>query len=167
METGDIVFVVQEEPHELFKRSGDDLIMEKDILLIDALTGYSFKINHLDERPIVVEIKPGDIVKPGDIKECPGLGMPVYTRPYEFGSLFVKFNVVFPNTLTKDQVNGLKSIFSPSPVPIVDENTEKVVAKPFDPERMRQRKEEQQNRHRDEDSDERNQEGIRSGCTPQ
>jgi len=167
-ETGDIVFVIQEEPQELFKRSGDDLIMEKDILLIDALTGYSFKINHLDERPVIIEIKPGDIVKPDDIKECTGLGMPVYTKPYEYGSLFVKFNVVFPKSLTKEQVNGLKAIFSPSPTPImVDDITEKVVAKPFDPEKMKQRKE-QQNRHRDDDSEERNQqEGMRSGCTPQ
>jgi len=167
LETGDIVFVVQEEPHELFKRSGDDLIMEKDILLIDALVGYSFKINHLDERPVVIDLKPGDIVKPGDIKECTGLGMPVYTKPYEFGSLFVKFNVVFPTSLTKEQSNGLKTIFSPSPVPIVDETTEKVVGKPFDPERLRQRREEQQHRQ-SEDSDDGNREGFRSGgCTPQ
>jgi len=64
--------------------------MEKDLPLIDALIGYDFKFNHLDERPIIVQSKRGDIVKPGDIKEIPNLGMPVYTKPYEFGSLIIK-----------------------------------------------------------------------------
>jgi len=170
VETGDIVFVVQEEPHDLFKRSGDDLIMEKDIMLIDALIGHSFKINHLDERPVVVDIKPGDIVKPGDFKECPGLGMPVYTKPYEFGSLFIKFNIVFPDSLSNQQMDNLKSIFNPSPVPIVDENTDRVVSKPYDIERLRRRIEEQQHRHREEEYNEEDQGGFRQtggGCTPQ
>jgi chaperone protein DnaJ len=170
METGDIVFVIQEEAHDLFKRSGDDLIMERDILLIDALVGCSFKINHLDERPIVIEIKPGDIVKPGDLKECPGLGMPVFTRTYEYGSLFIKFNIVFPDTLTKQQMENLKNIFNPSPEPIVDENTERVSAKPYDIERLRSRIKEQQYRQREEEqNDEEGGGGFRQtgGCTPQ
>jgi len=167
LETGDLVFVIQEEPHELFKRSGDDLIMEKDILLIDALTGYSFKFNHLDKRPVIIELKSNDIIKAGDIKEAPSLGMPVFTRTYEFGSLFIKFNVIFPTSLTKDQVAGLKAVFNPSPEPIEDENTEMVTAQPFDPERLRQRREEQQYRQREEDSDEGNGGGFRTNCAQQ
>jgi len=167
LETGDLVFVIQEEPHELFKRSGDDLIMEKDILLIDALTGYSFKFNHLDKRPVIIEIKSNDIIKPGDIKEAPSLGMPVFTRTYEFGSLFIKFNVIFPTSLTKDQLVGLKTVFVPSPEPIEDENTEMVTAQPFDPERLRQRREEQQYRQREEDSGEEGNGGFRTNCTQQ
>jgi len=169
METGDIVFVVQEERHDLFQRSGDDLVMEKEVMLIDALVGFSFKINHLDERPVVVEVKPNDIVKPGDIKECPGLGMPVYTKPYEFGSLFIKFNIVFPNTLTKEQLGGLKNIFNPSPVPIVEENTETVTAKPYDLERLKRRIEDHQHRQREEEfnNGEGDEGGFRAGCTPQ
>jgi DnaJ family protein A protein 2 len=167
LETGDLVFVIQEEPHELFKRSGDDLIMERDILLIDALTGYSFKFNHLDKRPVIITIKSNDIIKPGDIKEAPNLGMPVYTRTYECGSLFIKFNLIFPTALTKDQIIGLKTVFNPSPEPIEDENTEMVDAQAFDPERLRQRREEQQYRQREDDSGEDGGGGYRTNCTQQ
>jgi len=157
METGDIVFVVQEETHELFKRSGDDLIMEKDIPLIDALTGFAIQLNHLDGRSIVIESKKGDIVTPGDIKEIPGLGMPYFSRSYDFGSLYIKFNVIFPTTISNAQITNLRNIFEPTPEPMIDDSTEKVVAQPFDAERIRQRKEEQRSQQRyahEEDSDE-------------
>jgi chaperone protein DnaJ len=143
METGDVIFVVQEESHELFKRSGDDLIMEKDISLIEALTGFSIQLNHLDGRSIVIESKKGDIVKPDDIKEIPELGMPLYSRSYEFGSLYIKFNVIFPTTLSKNQITDLRGIFDAIPEPMIDDNTQKFVAEPFDADRLRQRKEEQ------------------------
>ena len=41
MEAGDVHFVVQEKPHELFKRKGADLLVTKDISLNQALCGYS------------------------------------------------------------------------------------------------------------------------------
>jgi len=168
METGDIVFVVQEEGHELFKRSGDDLIMERDIPLIDALTGFSIQLNHLDGRSIVIESKKGDIVTPGDIKEIPGLGMPCFSRSYDFGSLYIKFNLIFPTTLSKAQITNLRNIFEPTPEPMVDDATEKVVAEPFNEERQRQRKDDQRNQQRyahEEDSDEGP--GIRTNCSNQ
>jgi len=164
-ETGDIIFVVQEEPHELFKRNGDDLIMEKDINLIDALVGTSFLINHLDERPVIIKLKAKDIVKPGDIKEIPSLGMPVYTKPYEFGSLIIKFNIIFPDSLTKDQIKGLKTLFDTSPTPIVEENTETFTCNTFDAEQYQLRKE--QERYQQVDSEEENGRFRTGGCTPQ
>jgi len=150
LETGDIIFVVQETPHDVFKRNGNDLIMEREIQLIDALTGFSFKINHLDARPVIIEIKKGQIVKPGDVREVPGLGMPVYSKPYEFGSLFIRFNVKFPNKLSNEQTVDLKKVFEPS-TPPKDEGCEKVTAVACDAERLNKRKEDYQNRP---DSDE-------------
>jgi len=171
LETGDIVFVIQEEPHKLFKRSGDDLIMEKDISIIDALTGYSFKFDHLDGKAVIVESKKGDIVKPGDIKEVPRQGMPIYGRTYESGSLFIKYNVVFPDTLNTNQINTLRTIFTPTPEPTPDSNTEKVVSQPFDPDRFRSRREDHHHHHdhdHDEDSDDGQQGGgFRTNCSQQ
>ena len=40
-ETGDVHFIVQEKDHDLFKRKGADLLLQKDISLNQALTGYS------------------------------------------------------------------------------------------------------------------------------
>ena len=48
VESGDVIFVVDQQPHQIFKRKGDDLMIEKEILLSEALTGVSFTITHLD-----------------------------------------------------------------------------------------------------------------------
>lgn len=45
METGDIVFVVQEKEHTLFKRKGADLLIEKNISLNQALCGFKVRKN--------------------------------------------------------------------------------------------------------------------------
>ena len=47
-EAGDVVIVVDEQPHKLFKRKGADLFMEKEITLLEALTGCNFVIDFLD-----------------------------------------------------------------------------------------------------------------------
>jgi len=162
-ETGDVIFVIQETPHDIFKRSGDDLIMEKDITLIDSLTGFSFEFKHLDDRPVVIQIKSGDIIKPDDVREIHGLGMPVYTKSYDFGNLYIKFNVKFPVTLNNDQISKLKTVWNPSPTPMDDGNSEKVIGNPFDKDRFKSRKEEEQERRYYEQQQNDDDEGEPSG----
>ena len=48
VESGDVIVVVDQQPHKIFKRKGGDLMIEKEILLSEALTGVSFTIAHLD-----------------------------------------------------------------------------------------------------------------------
>jgi len=176
LETGDIIFVIQEEAHNLFKRSGDDLIMERDINLIDALTGFQFKFQHLDGRDVIIENKKGDMVKPNDIKEVPRQGMPIYGRTYESGSLFIKFNVKFPDNLNTNQISSLRTVFTPTPEPSYDpKNIEKVVATTVDPERLNSRNDRHHNHNHynnnnnDSDSDEGHGHGggFRTNCAQQ
>jgi DnaJ family protein A protein 2 len=47
-EAGDVIIIVQEQPHKVFKRKGADLLIEKEITLLQALTGVDFTITHLD-----------------------------------------------------------------------------------------------------------------------
>merc|ERR1719408_788308 len=49
-EAGDVVFVLQEQPHPVFKRKGDDLYIERTISLAEALCGFSMQITQLDGR---------------------------------------------------------------------------------------------------------------------
>lgn len=65
IEPGDVVIVVEEKPHDVFKRKGDDLYAEIEIDLLTALAGGSFTIPHLDERALLVKIAPGEVIKPG------------------------------------------------------------------------------------------------------
>jgi DnaJ homolog subfamily A member 2 len=64
-ETGDVVIVVEEKPHDRFKRQENDLITEIEIDLLTALGGGQFAIRHLDERALVVKLEPGEVVKHG------------------------------------------------------------------------------------------------------
>jgi len=93
---GDVIFVVQEKEHELFKRQGDDLYMEKTLKLVEALCGFQFTITHLDGRKLLVKSEPNDIIKPGDVKAILEEGMPIYKRPMDKGVLYIKFNIEFP-----------------------------------------------------------------------
>lgn len=62
---GDVVIVVEEKQHDRFRREGNDLWYEGEIDLLTALGGGSFAIQHLDDRALVVNLIPGEIIKHG------------------------------------------------------------------------------------------------------
>jgi DnaJ family protein A protein 2 len=109
---GDIVLVVQQKPHEVFRRDRDDLYMEKTIKLSEALTGFEFVIHHLDGRKIVIRSSVGEIIKPGDVKCVEREGMPHYKSPFERGRLLIKFNVEFPvsGSIPLDNTKALRNL---------------------------------------------------------
>lgn len=106
---GDLIFVVKEQPHKTFRRDGVHLFMEKEVPLANALTGFQFVITHLDNRKILVKTRPEDIIQPQDNREIRNEGMPVLSRPYEHGNLYVKFKVKFPSRLSPEQVATLRT----------------------------------------------------------
>merc|ERR1719327_757079 len=63
-DTGDVVFVLKQQEHALFKRKGADLFIEKTISLVEALCGFQLEITHLDGRKLLIKTQPGEIVKP-------------------------------------------------------------------------------------------------------
>jgi len=68
--------------------------------LAEALTGVDFTLTHLDGTNIRVKNNPGEVIKPDDLKTLEGKGLPFHKKSWEFGNLFIKFNVVFPDKLT-------------------------------------------------------------------
>jgi len=144
VEPGDIIFVIQTKPHDKFKRSGDDLVMTQSITLVEALTGFQFSFEHLDKRNIIVKSAPEQVVKPGDIMALPDMGMPVYGKPFTWGRMLVKFDIVFPlYSEIQSKVSELRSCL-PAPAKssaddsMTDEKTETVVLQPYDPNTDRQ-----------------------------
>lgn len=96
MRAGDVVFVVRTAKHPVFTRIGDDLYTKRTISLVEALTGFSFEMTHLDGRRVTVRSPPGRVVAHGDKLVVREGGMPVYNRPFCFGDLFIKFHVAMP-----------------------------------------------------------------------
>lgn len=136
-EPGDVVVALRQEEHPVFKRKGNNLIMEKEVELVEALCGFHFVVNHLDQRQVV--ITSDGIIKPDDVKSVPEegklsrgqlescvqssehvcllhlLGMPTWKHPFEKGYLFVKFKINFPTTLQGAQISEIENALGPRP----------------------------------------------------
>lgn len=109
----DLVFVVEEKPHDRFKREGNDLVANMKISLVDALTGSGTKqvLELLDGRKLQVPV-PSGIVKPSATTTVPGEGMPIRKEgsTKKKGDLIVKWDVVFPDRLTQAQKEGIRKV---------------------------------------------------------
>merc|ERR1712015_477626 len=68
LEPGDIIIVLDEKAHSVFKRNGQDLIMKMDISLTEALCGFRKTVRTLDDRILVIQTVKGEVVKTGDLK---------------------------------------------------------------------------------------------------
>ncbi|EPQ52724.1 DnaJ-domain-containing protein [Gloeophyllum trabeum ATCC 11539] len=111
-EAQDLVFVVEEKPHDRFTRDGDDLHTTVKIPLVDALTGSGGTkvVEHLDGRKLQVPVPTG-IVKPGQVTRIPSEGMPIRKQGgKKKGDMVVKWEVVFPDRLTPAQKEGLRKV---------------------------------------------------------
>ncbi|KAJ7928823.1 hypothetical protein B0H13DRAFT_2228810 [Mycena leptocephala] len=112
-EPQDLVFVVEEKPHEVFIRDGNDLTCRVQISLLDALTGTGGKkiVEALDGRKLQITVPPG-VVKPGQQTTVAGEGMPIRKdgSVKKKGDLIVKWEVVFPDRITPAQKEGLKKV---------------------------------------------------------
>ena len=111
----DLVFVIEEKPHDRFQRDGNDLITTVQLPLVDALTGGGGRktVEALDGRKLQVPI-PSGIVKPGTTTTVTGEGMPIRKEgsAKKKGDLIVKWDVAFPDRLTASQKEGLRKILS-------------------------------------------------------
>jgi DnaJ homolog subfamily A member 2 len=111
-EPGDVVIVVNEQPHKLFKRKGADLLIEKEITLLEALTGCDFPIEFLDGSKFRIKSAPGQVIKPDSLMTIEDKGLPFHKNPYKFGNLFVLFHIKFPDTLEQSSISVVSNCLS-------------------------------------------------------
>ncbi|KAI2643620.1 hypothetical protein GGS21DRAFT_497285 [Xylaria nigripes] len=104
----DLHFIIEEKPHPLFVRDGDDLIHTIDLDLKEALTGWKRTVTTIDGKQINIE-RAGP-TGTGMSDSYPGQGMPISRKQGERGNFIVKYNVKFPTSLTARQKQSLKEI---------------------------------------------------------
>lgn len=102
----DLVFVIDEKPHDVFKRDGNDITINHRVTLAEALGGTTINITTLDGRNLSIPVI--DIVSPGYELVIAREGMPIVREPGNRGDLKIKFDVKFPTRLTPEQRAGLK-----------------------------------------------------------
>ena len=111
METGDIVFYIDQIPHSVFRRRGSDLFVRSKISLLDSLTGATISLKHLNGKTVQLKSEAGDLLPPESVRCVEGLGMPMYNQEGKFGRLFVQMGVEYPKKLSEKQKEMLKSVF--------------------------------------------------------
>ncbi|KAK1877622.1 DnaJ like subfamily B member 1 [Dissostichus eleginoides] len=107
----DVVFVVKDKPHPVFRREGSDIIYPAKISLREALCGCTVNAPTLDGRTITVSSR--DVVKPGMKKRIAGEGLPLSKCPEKRGDMVLDFTVKFPEKLGQSTRDALKQILPP------------------------------------------------------
>jgi len=110
--TGDFSIVLDQQKHAFFKRKGADLLIQKELPLVDALCGFNFELEHLDGRKIIVESKPGEVIKDESVMVLKGEGFPVKGDAGANGDLFVEFTLDFPNSISSTKQNELYRVIT-------------------------------------------------------
>lgn len=114
-ESQDLVFVIEEAPHNRFTREGNNLILKMTIPLVDALagptSGQAKTIEALDGKRIPVTM-PSGVIKPGQRTTISGKGMPIRKGGVtgQYGDLIVQWDVKFPDSLTPSQKEGVRKV---------------------------------------------------------
>jgi len=108
---GDLLVIIKLQRHGLFHRQGNHLFLKQTIPLVDALTGFETKIPHLDGHVVHLKSKPGTVIKPGQFKAIRNEGMPYRSNPFKKGTLYVEFDVEFPELIDSKQNELLRQCF--------------------------------------------------------
>ncbi|KIV91394.1 hypothetical protein PV10_05937 [Exophiala mesophila] len=131
-ETGDIVFHLVEQAHEVFQRTGNDLSAKLEVTLGEALTGFNRTVlKHLDGRGIVLNHPqvPGQVLRPGEVLKIQGEGMPLKKTDHK-GDLYLVVEIQFPEDgflIDPTVVEKLQQLLPPpSNPPIEAEETDEV-----------------------------------------
>jgi DnaJ-class molecular chaperone len=109
---GDLVFLLQQQPHATFTRKGHDLAMELSISLNEAVGGVDCEITHLDGRKLVLRSArsiqdTAYWIQTGDVHVLKGEGMPKRdSAACDFGDLYVQFRVEMPKATHADRLSA-------------------------------------------------------------
>lgn len=97
---GDLLLLIQEEPHKLFKRQGQDLVTAKSISIADAINGGDIDVMTLD-GPAKVRIDAG--TQSGTVVKMRGKGLPaVNGYGSGTGDLYVQVDVFIPKKISRE-----------------------------------------------------------------
>ncbi|KAJ8001480.1 hypothetical protein DPEC_G00169930 [Dallia pectoralis] len=95
----DVVFVVKDKPHPVFRRDGSDIVYPAKVSLREALCGCTVNAPTLDGKTVTITTR--DVVRPGMQRRITGEGLPLPKRPDRRGDLLVEYEVVFPERLSQ------------------------------------------------------------------
>ena len=113
---GDLIVIIDEEPHDQLLREGNDLVYNLFISIPDAILGSNVEVPTVDGK---VRIKIDAGTQGGKILRLRGKGLPD-VNGYGKGDLLVNVNVWIPKNLTREEQKNIEqyresATFTPKP----------------------------------------------------
>ena len=103
---GDILILIQVEPHRVLKREGFDVFLDVPISFTEALLGAKIKIPGINET---LELNVPELTQTGTILKISGKGTKVLNKN-AYGDLFAKVNVEMPKSLSRKEKELVKNL---------------------------------------------------------
>ena len=100
-----IKIIIVLKPHEYFERNGLDIIFIKTITLKEALIGFSFVLNHINNKNY--NITCSEIIHFNYEKIKNNMG---FMRDNFIGNLIIKFIIVFPSAISQEAKQQLEKL---------------------------------------------------------
>lgn len=104
--SGDILILIQVEPHKVLKREGFDVYLDVPVSFTDALLGATVKIPGINET---LNLTVPELTQTGTIIKMTGKGTKVYNKN-SYGDLYAKVNVEMPKSLSKKEKELVKNL---------------------------------------------------------
>jgi len=105
----DVIFVVRDKKHSVFKRDGVNLRLTKSLSLKDALCGAKFAVTSLAGQTVWVDCS-RQVIKPKQTKRLVGYGLPNPKNVQQKGDIIIDFEIDFPDTVSESSKNILRTI---------------------------------------------------------
>lgn len=103
---GDFILYVDVLPDKIFTREGNNLFVNQDITLVQAILGAEISVLTLD-NPLKIRIKPG--TQPGTLIRLRGHGI-ADVQGYGKGDLYIRLNLSIPTKITSRQKELIKEL---------------------------------------------------------
>jgi len=108
----DIAFIIKDKPHPVFSRDGENIVYTTKISLRDALCGTKLQIPTLQGQKMSLDFS-GKIIKPTTVRKFKGMGLPFSKNPSSKGDLVVKFDIIFPDSLSESDRATISQLLKP------------------------------------------------------
>jgi DnaJ family protein A protein 1 len=110
---GDVIIIIDIQKHPIFHIiNKNDLAIEIELYLVEALCGFTKVIKTLDNRNISFTIAPGEVITGNLLKYIKKEGLYKFKNNTDKGNLIIKFNIMFPNKIDIDKIDNLEKCLS-------------------------------------------------------
>jgi curved DNA-binding protein len=98
---GDLIVNIRVNPHPIFQRDGDMLMIKRNISAWDAMLGTTLTISTIDKKTLNISVPPG--TQPDTMLSCKGEGI-TNIRTRQRGNLLIKISVDIPRNLDQESI---------------------------------------------------------------